>query len=45
MRYQRALESGQLPAAVNANKEITILTGHRLEPRELGAPGEFDNLS
>jgi hypothetical protein len=29
--YRRALESGQLPAAVSATKEINILTGHRVE--------------
>jgi hypothetical protein len=43
--YQRALESGQLPSAVSANKEISILTGHRVERREVGPPDSFDHLT
>jgi hypothetical protein len=43
--YERALDSGQYPAATNANKEISILTGHRVERAEIGGPGEFDHLN
>ena len=42
--YERALKGGQYPAATNANKEISILTGHRVERAEIGAPGEFESL-
>ena len=42
--YERALESGQYPAATNANKEISVLTGHRIEKSEVGAPGEFEAM-
>jgi phage terminase small subunit len=43
--YQLALENRQLNAGVSANREISILTGHRIERAEIGAPGEFDHLS
>jgi hypothetical protein len=43
--YRRALESGQLSAGVSAVKEISVLTGHRVERREVGAPGEFENMT
>jgi TIR domain len=33
------------PAATNANKEISVLTGHRVERSEVGAPGEFESLN
>jgi phage terminase small subunit len=42
---QRAMESGQLSAAVAAIKEKGVLTGKRIERSELGAPGEFEALS
>jgi phage terminase small subunit len=42
--YERALEGGQYPAATNANKEISILTGHRVERAEIGSPGEFESM-
>jgi phage terminase small subunit len=40
-----AMESKQCSAAVNATKEKSVLSGHRIERREVGAPGEFDALS
>jgi hypothetical protein len=40
--YKRALESGQLSAGVSAVKEISVLTGKRVERSEVGAPGEYD---
>jgi hypothetical protein len=43
--YKRALQSGQYQAATNANKEMSVLTGHRVEKAEIGAPGEFDALT
>jgi hypothetical protein len=42
---QRALESGQLSAGITTVKEISVLTGHRIERAELGEPGEFDRRS
>jgi hypothetical protein len=44
-RCARALESSQLSAAVAAIKEKGVLSGQRIERREIGAPGEFDALS
>jgi hypothetical protein len=44
--YDRAYESGgQLGAGVSAVKEISILTGHRVERAEIGGPGDFDHLT
>ena len=43
--YDRAYENNQLSAGVSAAKEISILTGHRVERAEIGAPGEFDHLT
>jgi hypothetical protein len=43
--YDEALQSKQLSAGVSAAKEVSILTGHRIERAEIGAPGEFDHLS
>jgi hypothetical protein len=43
--YDRALESGQLGAGVSAVKETGILTGHRIERKEVGSPGEFDSMT
>jgi hypothetical protein len=42
---KRAIESGQLSAAVAAIKEKGVLTGQRIERKEIGAPGEFDPLT
>ena len=39
---KRGMKSGQLSAADTAIKEISILTGHRIEKSEIGSPGEFD---
>jgi len=39
------VESGQLSAGMTAVKEIGVLTGHRIERSEIGAPGEFDHLN
>jgi hypothetical protein len=41
----RAMESGQFSAAVTAIKEKGVLSGKRVECREVGAPGEFEALS
>jgi hypothetical protein len=41
----RGLESGQLAPAGTAIKEISILTGHRVERAEIGSPGEYENMS
>ena len=38
---QAAQEAGQHSAAVSAYKEVSILSGHRVERREEGTPGEF----
>jgi hypothetical protein len=40
-----ALENGQLSAAVTAIKEKGILSGKRIERREIGAPGEFETMT
>jgi hypothetical protein len=42
---ERGMESGRLSAAGTAIKEISILTGHRVERSEVGAPGEYDALA
>jgi len=41
----QAMDNGHESAAVNATKEKSILTGHRIERAEIGAPGEFDAMS
>ena len=41
----RAMDSGQLNAAVAAIKEKGVLSGKRVERSEVGGPGEFDHLS
>jgi hypothetical protein len=43
--YDLAYESKQLSAGVSAAKEISILTGHRIEKSEIGGPGEFDHFT
>jgi phage terminase small subunit len=40
----RALQDGQLSAAVAAIKEIGVLSGIRIERSERGQPGDFDWL-
>jgi phage terminase small subunit len=42
---EQGKESGQLSPAETAIKEISVLTGHRIERAEIGSPGEFDHLS
>lgn len=42
---ERALTEKQLSAAVGAIKEMGILTGLRIDRREIGKPGEFDRLT
>lgn len=42
---EKALEYKQLSAAVGAIKEMGILTGLRIDRREIGDPGEFARLS
>jgi len=41
----RAMESKQFSAAIAAIREIGVLSGHRIERREIGAPGEFEALT
>ncbi|MGA8693996.1 MAG: hypothetical protein WB689_09130 [Xanthobacteraceae bacterium] len=38
-------KGGQLSAAVAAIKEMGVLSGQRIERREIGAPGEFGALN
>ena len=40
-----AMESKQFSAAVTAIKEKSILSGHRIERREVGPPDSFDHLN
>jgi hypothetical protein len=40
--YDKAMESGQISAAVAAAKEIAVLLGIRIERSERGGAGEFD---
>jgi hypothetical protein len=40
-----AKETRQLSAGVNAVKEMSILSGHRVEKSEIGAPGEFESMT
>lgn len=40
-----AIEHKQISAGVAAVKEIGILTGLRIDRREVGSPGEFERLS
>jgi phage terminase small subunit len=43
--FRLAMASGQLGAAVNALKELGVLSGKRIERAERGEPGEFDRMS
>jgi len=38
-------KNSQLSPAETAIKEISILTGHRIEKSEIGSPGQFDAMS
>jgi phage terminase small subunit len=40
-----AMERRQFSAAIAAIKELGVLSGARIERREIGSPGEFDQLS
>jgi hypothetical protein len=42
--YEKAYDTGQLSPGVAAAREISVLTGHRVERSEVGAPGEFEAL-
>ena len=42
---QLAIVNKQISAGVAAVKEIGILTGLRIDRREVGSPGEFDRLT
>jgi hypothetical protein len=39
------MESGQLSAAIAAIREMGVLSGQRIERREIGVPGEFESLA
>ena len=41
---EQGKKSGQLSPAETAIKEISVLTGHRVERAEIGGPGEFDAM-
>jgi hypothetical protein len=43
--FRLAMASGQLGAALNALKELGILSGKRIERAERGELGEFDRMS
>ena len=38
------MEGKQYSASVGATKEMSILTGHRIEKTEIGSPGEFEAM-
>jgi len=42
--YDKAYDTGQLSPGVAAAREISVLTGHRIERSEVGAPGEFESM-
>jgi hypothetical protein len=42
---QRATESKQFSAAIAAIREMIVLSGPRIERREVGQPGAFEVLS
>jgi hypothetical protein len=39
------MESGQFSAAIAAIKEMSVLSGQRIERKEVGPPGAFDALT
>jgi hypothetical protein len=42
---QHAMRSGQLSAAITAIKEKGVLSGQRIERKEVGPPDSFDHLT
>ena len=42
---QLAIEHKQISAGVAAVKELGILTGLRIDRREVGSPGDFERMS
>ena len=45
MIFRQAMAAGQFNAAINALKELGVLSGKRVERSERGEPGEFDRMS
>jgi hypothetical protein len=43
--YDSAMNEKQFAAANGSIREMGVLTGHRIERSEVGAPGEFDHLA
>jgi hypothetical protein len=43
--YDEAMDNKQFGAANGSIREMGVLTGHRIERREIGTPGEFDHLT
>ena len=43
--FKCATAAGQFNAAINALKELGVLSGKRVERSERGEPGEFDRMS
>jgi hypothetical protein len=42
---KRAMEGHQFSAAISAIREMGVLSGMRIERKEVGPPGAFDDLS
>ena len=42
---KRAMEGNQFSAAISAIREMGVLSGMRIERKEVGPPGAFDDLS
>jgi Viral alkaline exonuclease len=42
--FNQGMSSGQLAPAGTAVKEISVLTGHRIERQEVGGPGEYEAM-
>jgi hypothetical protein len=45
MIFRQAMAAGQFNAAINALKELGVLSGKRVERSESGGPGEFDRMT
>jgi hypothetical protein len=43
--FKQAMAAGQFAAALNALKELGVLSGKRVERSERGEPGEFERMS
>jgi phage terminase small subunit len=43
--FKQAMAAGQFTAAVNALKELGVLSGKRVERSERGEPGEFERMT